>query len=187
MSALAQPVRGQRLGDVDMRRHRQRMDPGIGAAGGVHRHRLAGHCAATASSSACCTDGPWSCRCQPMNGRRQIRAISFQRVTAGSCPPGSESRAAARPAVIGAAARALDHERPERALAAGDGQAVVEHFARRARRRRPTSASSSLIRSPRARTRRRGGREGADLPLDLARRARSSRSAPRPCRPWRRR
>ena len=43
--ALAQPVRGQRLGDVDMRRHPQRVDPGIGPPGAMHRDGLAGHLA----------------------------------------------------------------------------------------------------------------------------------------------
>ena len=49
----------------------------------------------SASSSACCTDGPWSCRCQPMNGPPSYSMVSRQRVTAGSCPWGSRSRAAA--------------------------------------------------------------------------------------------
>ncbi len=49
-----------------------------------------------ASSSACWTEGPWSCRCQPMNGPPSNSIVSRQRVTAGSCLSGSRSRAAAR-------------------------------------------------------------------------------------------
>ena len=39
---LHQPERLDRLGDVEMRPHRQRVDPGIGAPRGVQRHALAG-------------------------------------------------------------------------------------------------------------------------------------------------
>ena len=38
-----QAERGDVLRDIDMRPHRQRVHPGIGASGGVERHRLAGH------------------------------------------------------------------------------------------------------------------------------------------------
>ena len=40
---LHQPERRDSLGDIDMRPHRQRMDPGVGPPGGVERHPLAEH------------------------------------------------------------------------------------------------------------------------------------------------
>ena len=43
VEAVAQAVRGERLGDVDVRGHGERMDPGVGAAGGGERRSLAGH------------------------------------------------------------------------------------------------------------------------------------------------
>ena len=39
---LHQPEGGDRARDIDMRAHRGGMDPGVGAPGGLHRHRLAG-------------------------------------------------------------------------------------------------------------------------------------------------
>ena len=42
----------------------------------------------SACSSACWTDGPWSCRCQPMNGPPSYSTVSRQRVMRGSCPAG---------------------------------------------------------------------------------------------------
>src|SRR5436305_12627588 len=43
IEALAQPVRSQLALDIDMSTDRQRMDPGIGAAGGDELRLLAGH------------------------------------------------------------------------------------------------------------------------------------------------
>jgi len=43
VQALAQPVLGEVLHDIDMRGHRQRMNAGIGAPGSVRGRQLAGH------------------------------------------------------------------------------------------------------------------------------------------------
>ena len=45
IQALAQPVRGQRLGDIDVRRHPERVHPGIGPPGAMDRDGFAGHLA----------------------------------------------------------------------------------------------------------------------------------------------
>ncbi len=42
IEALHQPEGGDRAGDIDMRAHAPRMDPGVGAAGAEHLHRLTG-------------------------------------------------------------------------------------------------------------------------------------------------
>ena len=47
-----------------------------------------------ASSSVCCTDGPWSCLCQPMKGPPSYSIVSRQRVTGGTCPWGFRNRGA---------------------------------------------------------------------------------------------
>ena len=137
----------------------------------------------SASSSVCWTDGPWSCRCQPMNGPPSYSIVSRQRVTAGSCPWELGSRAAARPAVIGAAAGALDLERPD----IPSPQAIFKASSSTSPRLPDALAANGGLQQldplaigfePCA-----GQRiEGAHLPLDLLGRLATSRSAPRPCR-----
>ena len=136
----------------------------------------------------CCTEGPWSCRCQPMNGPPSYSIVSRQRVTEGSCPSGSRSRAAVRrpssrfgrragPSADGRNLRRAAMFRQSSSTSPGLPEASL-----------PALASSSLIRSPFALEPGPGeGREGADLALDLLSRTGASRSAPRPCRPSRHR
>ena len=144
----------------------------------------------SASSSACCTEGPCSCRCQPMNGPPSYSIVSRQRVTGGSClrdcEPAQQLVRSHR-----CTSGALDDPWTNCTLAALNEQRIVQDKsvipARRESRffrgleadprlrggdeESTTSAWSSLIRSPFGFEPGAGrGREGADLPFDLGRR-----------------
>ena len=85
--------------------------------------------ASIASSIACWTDGPCAWRCQPMNGRPSNSTSEAEtghvRARAGADRDGEAAQQ-----LVGAhrrAAGALHQRRHDRARAAGDGEAVVEH------------------------------------------------------------
>ena len=105
---LAQPVRGQRLGDIDMRRHRQRMDPGVGPPGAMDRRPPRRSSGRSPRSSAACTDRPIACRCQPTNGPPSYSTVSRQRVMRGSCPRELRKPRSNSSSVIGALPGALE-------------------------------------------------------------------------------
>ena len=119
-----------------------------------------------ASSSACWTDGPWSCRCQPMNGPPSYSIVSRQRVTGGSCPAGSGSRGEARRR-SSRPAGALKRAAVERILAAGDDQRSVEHLAGLAGSIDALGIEQLDPLAIRFEPGAGGGGEGAHLPLDL--------------------
>ena len=168
---LAQAVRRQRLRDVDMRGHGQRMDAGVGAAGGVDRCLLAGH--------------PLQRFLERLLDRRAMvlplpaherPAVIFDRqAPAGHgriVPFGIGKPRSSSSGVIGAAPGALDLEWADGALSRRRSSVGSSSTSPgRPDASLPAAASSSLIRSPLTSNQAPGdGSEGADLAFDLARR-----------------
>ena len=151
--------------------HRQRVDAGIGPPGGVERHLLVG-------------DRPDRLLDRLLDrGAVRLALPAHERpavIFDGEPEPGHASVAPAGMAkprsnsavVIAAAPGALDQARHDRAFAAGDGQAMVEHRPGRSAQlrnlRRKHLDSLAFIFEPGARRR----VEGAHLALDLRRRLR---------------
>ena len=116
---------------VEMRRLAQRMNAGIGAAGAMHDDRLAAEA----------LDRLF----EDLLHREPVRlalpadeagAVIFERQLVaghGSTVPARQGEAAQERRASSSAARpgALQQQQPQRALAAGDGERVVEHRARR--------------------------------------------------------
>ena len=115
--------------DIDMGGHRQRVDAGVGPPGGVQRHLLVGDRADRLLDRLLHRGAvrlPLPAHERPaviFDGEPEAGHAS--RVPAGMAKPRSSSAG-----VIAAAAGPLDQARHDRAFAAGDGQAVVEHRAR---------------------------------------------------------
>ena len=117
---------------IDMRDLRQRMDAGIGAPGAMHRDASRRRTASTASSSACLHREPVRLALPADEAGAvifdgQLVAGHGSTVPGGSAKPRRKAAASMR-----AAARPLQPRRAQRAVAAGDRQALVEHRARAA-------------------------------------------------------
>ena len=188
VESLAQAMLSQRLVDIDMgapspahaRRHRSVLRRG--------RRLLAGHPMDRFLKRL--LDGrPMILPLPAHEGPPSYSIVSRQRVTEGSCPSGSGSRAA----VHQPSWRLCPRAGPSAAgwpVAGSNGQAVVEHLPGSPGWSSAACASSSLIRSPSASNQAPGLGRKRGPAARSRRRLRSSRSAPRPCRSsarrWRR-
>ena len=180
VGAVGEPVRADRPFDIDMGGHRQRVDAGIGPPGGVERHLLVGDrldrlldrlldrravrlALPAHERAAVIFDG------EAEAGHAPRRSVA----PTGMSKPRSSSSGRHR-----RAAGTLDQRRHDRAVAAGDGEAVVEHGA-------GLAASVGNLGGehfdPLAFVLEKGARrrvERADLPLDLIGGAGRNRAAP---------